>query len=244
MLMSDLRRDYFVTRLMALDGRQRRPSSSALLDEVEELALDAVRRRGRARERVRFVALRAAALREPGAQRRGAASRRRRSTADAVDDDRRAVPRGLRARVHVPSRRAGRVRRRARRRVRPRSASSRRRRCRSPAPSSASARKGRREVDYDARGRHTRRRLRRRPARAGDGVRRAGGRRDRGQRRSSSIPANDAPARRVRQPPHRRWEHRHDRATTTHRPDHARDHPELACRRSATRCSPRCAGPR
>ncbi len=107
----------------------RRPTraepSRGLVDEIEDAGARAVRRRGDRGVDGPVRRVRALALREPGAQRRGAAPRRRRRRRRSRRD-RRAVPRDLRARVHLPARRAGRARRRARRRDRPRSASSRR----------------------------------------------------------------------------------------------------------------------
>ena len=76
-----------------------------------------VRARGHRPGAGAFRPLREPPLREPGAQRRGAAPRRRgRRGCDRAD--RRQLPRLVRARVHVSPRRAGRVRRRARRRDR------------------------------------------------------------------------------------------------------------------------------
>lgn len=54
MLMSDLRRDYFITRLMTLDANAG-PLLDTLLGEVEEVAVQQFAREGLDRERVRFL---------------------------------------------------------------------------------------------------------------------------------------------------------------------------------------------
>ena len=128
MLMSDLRRDYFVTRLLSLsaDNAER---LGALLDEVTGASLELFAGEGIAAEQVRF--LRYGNLRyenqEHGVEVQLPDGDRR----DSGRGDHRELPRLLRARVHVPTRRAGRVRRGTSSRS-PRSASSRRCRCRPP----------------------------------------------------------------------------------------------------------------
>jgi N-methylhydantoinase A len=54
MLMSDLRRDYFVTRLVTLTT-ENAPRVAGLLDEIEATALDQFAREGVERDRVRFL---------------------------------------------------------------------------------------------------------------------------------------------------------------------------------------------
>jgi N-methylhydantoinase A len=54
MLMSDLRRDYFVTRLATLNATNA-PRIAALLDEIESTALDQFAQEGVERERVHFL---------------------------------------------------------------------------------------------------------------------------------------------------------------------------------------------
>jgi N-methylhydantoinase A len=54
MLMSDLRRDYFVTRLVTLSA-ENAPRVAALLDEIESTALDQFAQEDVERERVRFL---------------------------------------------------------------------------------------------------------------------------------------------------------------------------------------------
>src|SRR5262249_57067260 len=54
MLMSDLRRDYFVTRLLGLSG-EHASSLGRLLSEVEDSALEQFTREGIERGRVRFL---------------------------------------------------------------------------------------------------------------------------------------------------------------------------------------------
>ena len=116
MLMSDLRRDYFVTRLTTLTP-ENAPRVDALLAEMTQTALDQFGREGIGPEQVRFV--RFGNLRYENQEHSvevplpdGAVDEA------AIDADRRQLPRLVRARVHLPPRRAGRVRRRARRRDR------------------------------------------------------------------------------------------------------------------------------
>ena len=86
MLMSDLRRDYFVTRLLPLEPRAARAAIDGAARRADrrlrstQFAHEGDRRRAGA-----LPPLRQPALREPGAQRRGAAARRARSTRDAVE---------------------------------------------------------------------------------------------------------------------------------------------------------------
>ena len=151
MLMSDLRRDYFVTRLLRVNEADA-PKLDALLVEVAGEALEQFAREGIPRERVRFI--RYGSLRYENQEHSvevllpegaidGAVPGRARET----------LPSGLRARVHLPPRRADRVRQ-------PPSRCSRRgRQARArPAPETdrrvEEARKGQRVVDYAAGGVH------------------------------------------------------------------------------------------
>ena len=115
MLMSDLRRDYFVTRL--IDAQRRAPAARRAARGDRRSGLDAVRARGdRRRSRCASSATASSATRTRSTASRCRCPRHDRRGRDR--GDRRHVPRRLRARVHVPARRAGRVRRRARRRDR------------------------------------------------------------------------------------------------------------------------------
>ena len=124
MLMSDLRRDFFLTRLARPDAGDGRPTRGRFGE-----------RRGAAREQFADEGIAAGAgavraataklpLREPGALRRGASCPTARSTPPPVAATIEALPRALRARVHLPARRPGRVRRRRTSWRSPRSASS------------------------------------------------------------------------------------------------------------------------
>ena len=111
MLMSDLRRDYFLTRLLDVDAGERRAARGRVRRARRPRRSTSSRREGIAAEQVTFRRSRQPALREPGARRRDRAARRldRRVRGRG---DRALLPRVLRARVHLPARRAGRVRRR------------------------------------------------------------------------------------------------------------------------------------
>ena len=222
MLISDLRRDFFRTRLARLDADDRAARSTRWSREAEDRARRAVRRARASRATGALVRFGQLPLREPGAQRRGAAAGRRRSSAEAMRRDRERLPRRLRARVHLPARRAGRVRR---------------------GPLVAKAEVGKLEpaplpVTGAALG--DARRARATSTSTLEGVhgadvydgerwsRECGSTARRSSRRRATTvvvhPGNRARST-IRQPPHRAGG-RHD-ATARVRPDHARDHPEL-----------------
>ena len=153
MMMCDLRRDYFVTRLARLDAGDARGASTPCSPRSTDGALAQFAAEGVDAAQVRLPALRQAALREPGAQRRGAAARRpdRRRRGRR---HRRGFHAHLRARIHLPARRPGRVRRHAPRRLgRGRQAHAGAAADQRPR-SLEEARKGRRDVDYATEGVH------------------------------------------------------------------------------------------
>ena len=117
MLMTDLRRDYFVTRLF--DSRRKtlaRLERSAR--EVEDAALPQFGRDGiERRQRVRFFATAGSATRTRNTASRWR-SRMGRTVTQARSSDRAEFHDDLRARVHLPARQPGGVRRRAPRRHR------------------------------------------------------------------------------------------------------------------------------
>ncbi len=80
MLMSDLRRDYFLTRLVALRRAATRADARRLLAELTRRALAQFAREGHRRRRRSLPPLRQPPLREPGARRRDRRCRTARST--------------------------------------------------------------------------------------------------------------------------------------------------------------------
>ena len=165
----------------------------------------------------------------------------RRVDAAAIERRSRLLPRALRARVHLPARRAGRARRRAT--SSPSREVGKLEPARLPVTGRTLARrvKGERDVDYAPDGVH-------RPTiydgellEPGMRVRRAGGRSRRRARRSSCIPATGVASTTSATSHHRIVGERSAMRRPRARSDHARDHPELAAGDRATRCSPRCA---
>ena len=235
--MSDLRRDYFLTRLLNAqpDNAER---LEAVFAEVDSRCARPVRGGGYRGGAGHLPPSRQPALREPGARRRDRAPERR-IGASEVEDDRALLPRLLRARVHLPARRAGRVRRRPSRRdrggrqARAREAAGHRQAAYSRTPSRARAPSTSRRRAFS--GRRSTTATCSSPA----CVRRAGDRRDRRARPTSSI---------------RRTGRRSTTSATCHlargrpadglgrAPSRSRSRSSRArCRRRATRCSPRSA---
>ena len=234
MLMSDLRRDYFVTRLIDAATRRTRRRLDALLERRDRDARSgSSRARASRREQVRFLRYGKLPLPEPGAQRRGAASRTARSTRRAIATIAETLPRLYEReytyRLDAPVELVGAAPRRDRRGRQARAgaaagdrAVARRRASRAAATSTTRPRASTRRDD-----------LRRRAARAGHELRRPGDHRDERAPRSSSTRATELTV----------DDYGNliisialdgnggDAVTTTRphdRSDHARDHPELA----------------
>ena len=238
MLMTDLRRDYFVTRLIGLARRERGPARRAARRGDRDGARRSSRPKACSATRCASCATRACATRTRSTAWRSCCPRGR--SIHRARTDRRGLPRVLRARVHVPARRGDRGRRRPSRR-------DRRDRQARAGEASRHVPVARRRPQGRARGRlrdrrpSRRGRLRRRPARARDELRGPRDRRDEGQH-DRHPPGQPRDGRRVRQPPHHDLDgSAHDDST----PTRSRSRSSRArCSRSATRCSARCARPR
>ena len=160
--------------------------------------------------------------------------------------DRRRLPPGLRARVHLPARRAGRDRRHPPRRDRRGRQARSRRRAETGAPRRGRSQRAGARSTTRASGVREADDLRRRPARAGHDVRGPGDRRDRGQhdgrssgqprRRSTTTATSSSRSRRAQAPDGRRDGPRADPITL--------EIIQNSLQATATRCSPRSARPR
>ena len=239
MLMSDLRRDYFLTRLVDLTPRERRAARGGLRRARREPRSTQFAARGDRRR----AGARSAATATCATRTRSTASRSRcptaRSTRAAIEAIEARLPRRVRARVHLPARRVRSSSSAATSSRSPRSASS------TPAPAAGDRPVARGRLEGRRAASTTRPRASTRPtiydgdllepgmAFAGPGDRRDEGHDDgrpSGQRRRG---------RRLRQPRDRA---RGRRVTAASRPSRSRSRSSRArCRRRATRCSPRSA---
>ena len=162
--MSDLRRDYFLTRLDRPDAGERRPGRGRLRASSARPRSTQFAAEGIAAEQVTLPPLRQPPLHEPGARRRDRAARGRDRRVDVERSRPRSTRRTSASTPTASTRRSSSSAATSSRS--PRSASSSRRGCRSPAAPLADASKGTRTRRLRDRGRPRGRDLRRRAARA------------------------------------------------------------------------------